>query len=442
MIYNGVNNFPSNPFVKPTPSSPPQSFLSWNPFAPSQAQNYQYIQMQPLQPVLNIQQPGTLLVFPSTVAYASPAQQAASPLPVAPQLTPTYIPMQHNITNEQLDTYFGSPSKGPVKSDSKNQQQQQSQPQQPKQEDSANPSLKRCLNCSLYYDGNNLLEQCRYHPGKYNTIYSSVYVSGGSVGRWSCCGKDDKENGCVVGPHKEDPALARVQQMIDQALAASQSQTALKQQQSSFPQIGKLIDIPLSASESTPNDVSVPKSSKKKSKKTSSSPSSIDASSSSTSSSSPTPPSPSPSGGRVILHYIRDCDTLVGLSLKYRVSQATIRQLNRMKISDVQAYSRLFIPKNEKDLPYLIQLNEKQLEKESEEEVKSSEKESEEEKQLKDKRQLQKFRNKTGVSESEAKYYLSVTNSDVASAFREYQEDLEFEKKNPYRPSTISKKVK
>jgi len=128
----------------------------------------------------------------------------------------------------------------------------------------------------------------------------------------------------------------------------------------------------------------------------------------------------------LIRHYVTDADTLIGLSFRYGVSAQSIRQLNRMPTDDVQAFSKLYIPRKG------CQVNCSDLESDSEEEEEGLPQNlTDKEKLLFQKRMTMKLRAQTGISNEEATYYLSMYGWAFSTALKEYQDDLEWEKSNP-----------
>jgi len=139
----------------------------------------------------------------------------------------------------------------------------------------------------------------------------------------------------------------------------------------------------------------------------------------------------------LIRHYVTDVDTLIGLSFRYGVSAQSIRQLNRMPTDDVQAFSKLYIPRKG------CQVNLSELESDSEEEEGPPKNLSDKEKLLFQKRMTNKLRTQTGISNDEATYYLSMYGWAYSTALKEYQDDLEWEKSNPSKSKKIlSRKCK
>jgi len=130
----------------------------------------------------------------------------------------------------------------------------------------------------------------------------------------------------------------------------------------------------------------------------------------------------------VIRHYVTEVDTLIGLSFRYGVSQQSIRKLNRMPTDDVQAFSRLYIPKKGFDVSTIEIPSD-------EEDVAPPLEMNPAERSLFEKRMLQRLRGQTGMSIEEAKYYLSLYGYSFLEALREFNEDMEFERMHPYVPA-------
>jgi hypothetical protein len=99
----------------------------------------------------------------------------------------------------------------------------------------------------------------------------------------------------------------------------------------------------------------------------------------------------------VIEHVVLHTDTLQGLCLRYRVSAVTLRQYNNFSGNAFRSKKYLRIP-IEPGLPVSLQLG-------SEDAL------------------IQRFKNETSESESEARYYLVGNNWDVAKALREWSGD-------------------
>jgi len=248
---------------------------------------------------------------------------------------------------------------------------------------------------------------CRFHPGSYRRAYSSALLAGASIQYWSCCRATAKDQpGCVTEQqHKEDPKVTQIQLHIQRAMeqvppaevsSPPVSPKVEPEQQKVVPQVGVLIDAPYTSATGNKLEESVvPK---------------IEAKT-----------------NNVIRHYVTEEDTLVGLSLRYNVPAKTIQQLNHMPTNDVQGYSRLYIPKKGYDLSV--------IEIEDDDIMAPPQDLTDAEKVLFEKRMLARMKSTAGVSQEEAKYYLSLHGFSYAQAMAEYQEDLEFEKKTPFRPA-------
>jgi len=99
-----------------------------------------------------------------------------------------------------------------------------------------------------------------------------------------------------------------------------------------------------------------------------------------------------------------------------------------MTTDDVQAYSRLYIPKKGFDVS-VIDIHSDDEDVAPPPELNASER------ALFQKRMLQRIRGQTGMSMEEAKYYMSLYGFSYVEALREYNEDMEFERTNPYVPA-------
>jgi len=247
---------------------------------------------------------------------------------------------------------------------------------------------KRCKRCSQYYMEMELAKSenktpCRYHPGTLKTGYSSALISGARLQYWTCCKSSNKNDlGCKTGKHIEDPQMTSIQIKHPQV-----PQTA---------KLGFLIDFAPSSTEK-PKEIEPRKPEKTK---------------------------------NLVRHYVTDADTLIGLSFRYHVSSQSIRQLNRMITDDVQAYSKLYIPRNG------AQVNLSEMESDSEEEEEGPPTNlSEAERALFEKRMLMKLRAQTGISNEEATYYLNMYGWAYSNALKEFQEDIEWEKNHKRVPS-------
>jgi hypothetical protein len=246
---------------------------------------------------------------------------------------------------------------------------------------------KRCKRCYQYYMEMELAKSenktpCRYHPGTLKTGYSSALISGARLQYWTCCKSSNKNDlGCKTGKHIEDPQMTSIQ--------IKHSQTP------QIPTVGVLIDF-------APPSTEKPKEEPLKPGKTK----------------------------NLIRHYVTDADTLIGLSFRYHVSSQSIRQLNRMLTDDVQAYSKLYIPRNG------AQVNLSEMESDSEEEEEGPPTHlSEAERALFEKRMLMKLRAQTGISNEEATYYLNMYGWAYGNALKEFQDDIEWEKNHKRVPA-------
>jgi len=134
-------------------------------------------------------------------------------------------------------------------------------------------------------------------------------------------------------------------------------------------------------------------------------------------------------------HLVRSTDTLVGLALKYRVKVHSIIAFNRMSsisggaAGSLQAYSQILIPLSDEftddDVRTAHEL--------TKEDFNQLEEETAEEKVLRQKRNLVSFRHKTGTTPEEALYYLSLRNYSLADAFKEYEEDMAWERTHSFK---------
>jgi len=243
-----------------------------------------------------------------------------------------------------------------------------------------------------------LQDNCIYHPGTFKMIYKSNYVSG-TVGNWTCCKSSNKDApGCAKSQHKEDPNTTSILLLLNQMYNNKQQLLQQQQQQQQcqedlsnvVPQQGILINLSDMSDGNNVNNKTdqLSEAENKKSK--------------------------------IKKHLVKDTDTLVGLALKYNVKVEAIKKLNRMATPDVQAYSQILIPPKNEELTEQ-DIKDAQLE---EPDIKVTE----EEKVLRQRRTLQMFRNKTGATFEEALYYVTLHGYSVTEAFKEYEEDVAWEK--------------
>jgi len=256
---------------------------------------------------------------------------------------------------------------------------------------------KRCIRCHQYYTEAAIAKDenktpCKFHPGIFARGYTSPLLSGAAIQYWSCCKATSRtEPGCRATQHKEDPQMSKVQQNFSNENQAN---------------IGKLIDAPftLGAVEQKDDTKEEEKEKLKKPEKVS----------------------------NAICHYVTEADTLIGLSFRYGIPAKSIRQLNHMPTNDIQAFSRLYIPKKGIDIT-TIEIHS------DDEDVAPPTDMSAAERALFEKRMLQRLRGQTGMSLEEAKYYLSLYGFSFVEALKEYDEDVEFEKTHVYVPAKICK---
>jgi len=346
----------------------------------------------------------TSLTSTSLENYSSSVLQPAS----IPKLYPTLEPKLEN--SEPLQSQQKSPDKvlQEINKKEKSKKRVKKAKETPKEEP---PKLeqkldikpleqnitKRCLRCYQYYTEASLARDenktpCRYHPGNYNRAYSSPLLSGAAITYWSCCKSSNRnEPGCRHTQHKEDPQMTKVQQNFSRNLEEQAK-------------IGLLVDAPftLGAEQNKDKEPEKEKENEKIKK-----PEKI---------------------SNVIRHYVTEADTLIGLSFRYGVTAQSIRKLNRMPTDDVQAFSRLYIPKKGFDVSVI------DIHSDDEDTVPPPMNDAE--RALFEKRMLQRLRGQTGMSLEEAKYYMSLYGFSFMEALREYNEDMEFERTHPFVPPT------
>jgi LysM repeat protein len=113
---------------------------------------------------------------------------------------------------------------------------------------------------------------------------------------------------------------------------------------------------------------------------------------------------------------VRFTDTLPGIAFKYGVTVREIKEANKMTHDMIYGYTQLLIPRkphHKSSLPSYEPENEENLKK-----------------QL-----VNRFRRTQLVSEEEARYYLELADWRYDRAVNERKEDLEFERKVPFRPA-------
>lgn len=99
----------------------------------------------------------------------------------------------------------------------------------------------------------------------------------------------------------------------------------------------------------------------------------------------------------VIEHVILPSDTLQGICLRYRISAVTLRQYNKFSGNAFRSVKTLRIPV-EPGLPVNVQMSSQEI-------------------------LIQRFKNETGESEIEAKYYLEGRNWNLGDALAEWRGD-------------------
>jgi len=253
---------------------------------------------------------------------------------------------------------------------------------------------KRCKRCNRFYkEDEQSSATCKYHSGVYRNVYSSTFAVG-RYSSWSCCSEPTRDAlGCKVGVHVED--LTMTDKMANYAKMLRQ---VPKRDLGTSPESDDLIDLKFDDKLAI-SPPSVSSSSKQRVKLD------ID------------DVIKHEEGGNFIKHHVKMTDTVVGLSMKYKIPSDQLKKINKLT-SDQQLWSRTFIK-----IP---------AEGRKQEEPSEAEKAQIQAELIR--RLVRRFkRNTQSKSDEEAMYYLTTCNFRYDEAVAEYNADIAFEKSNPIR---------
>jgi len=207
-------------------------------------------------------------------------------------------------------------------------------------------NLRKCKRCGKYYKNTDASLICLYHPGTFR--YSEIMPA-----FWTCCKHGKSSPGCKQSKHIDDENLTV---FMNEKLSTVDSHIEEKPKE-------------------TPDTV-----------RSTQNLNDID----------------------MISHYVTDTDTLIGLSLRYGVTQESIRSINRMPTSDIQGYNVLIIPAREQP------------------------KDDKDNRASYERHLISTLRHQVaGVSITQAKYYLTLHDWNISEAIQECKEDIEWGKNNP-----------
>jgi len=288
---------------------------------------------------------------------------------------------------------------------------------------------KKCKKCNKFYrDAENAIvngeNPCRFHPGRYRTVYHSK-LAFGNIQSWSCCKNLKREIlGCKVGLHVEDVATTLALEAYDLSVNSMEKTQLTDPYVSHSMNSSTLIDLNFEDNGTKDNsniDCNIDNNlnmdfnsmretlhKKSKDRKFLVNKDVI-----------------KHGDSEYFKHQVSLTDTLSGLSLKYKVSVEEIKSANKLRKQE-ELYTR-----RELLIPYRGQSLEDSLSEEERKKYNQDMKIA----------YIKRFRRATNShSDSEAKYYLKSNAWCLELAIQEHKEDSSWERQFP-PPKPLSLKV-
>jgi len=242
----------------------------------------------------------------------------------------------------------------------------------------------KCKRCGNYYREIENTTTCYYHPGYFVDPEKASVLEATMVG-WSCC-RIKEYVGLTFGNTKTLPVNN------EEALSASCKGCKTKPKHQEDKSFSKLIS-------QFPMDPSFMKTASLAAQQTESvSPNS-------------SPRTPINKNLEFYHHVIEDADTLVGISLKYGVSIASLQRVNRLHGHQIMALKELLIPLTES-----VTIPTKKA-PDTKAEI------------------MKEFKKKTKCEQEEAIYYMDLSGYNLEAALKEWEEDSSFEKSGKLKTS-------
>jgi len=259
-----------------------------------------------------------------------------------------------------------------------------------KEQESVNLGTKKCKRCSKYYTDDK--STCFYHPGEY--VYPTL--GAGTMAGWTCCRKmkDGEGNTVSLMKWKGTPMFQYVDQKALELNAPGCKSLPQHLEDKEFSAI--ICNFPLqeqddnkTGQEQKEEEEEEEEEKEKKKKKK----------------------EEDKETENFYIHKVRSSDTLVGLSLRYRIPIDTLKKVNKINNFDDNnaIYTRKYlrIPKN-KDNEF----------------VQDAPEESED---FKKRKLVRQFASITGAQLDEARFYLEDYNFILKKAIAEWNEDKKWE---------------
>lgn len=352
-------------------------------------------------------------IFPPSYSIASPPSARSNALEMTtistsskPSSSSKSTPSRSTTKPKETPTIF---STSPLVID-------QSQQVTPSIEAYGIQSMK-CRKCSKFYKGDeNAFDSCRFHSGRFASAYKST-LGMGCITAWNCCRSLERNApGCKIGRHLECTATSAALMKFTQAMETSERKRETEKfnlrQNQRTPSSNSLIDLS--------SDIG----------KEPSSGAGINFTPQSSSGNSLYPSLQAEderfvkaSEQTFIKHNVSMTDTLSGLSIRYNVQVDEIKSANKLtKDEDIWTRFQILIPFRGQEVKDLDVKDKKQWKKD----MKA--------------RLIKRFRRNAGCGDNEAKYYLKGNNWDFEQSFKEFKDDLIWEKTNPPK-NPLSKKM-
>jgi LysM repeat protein len=267
---------------------------------------------------------------------------------------------------------------------------------------------RKCVKCRKYYS--NVEEDCLFHPGKFRVTASKgfVYIPGGSDGKWNCCKKAGEDaEGCMQEKHDEDRKTTITLNKFSNHLESDEdhNQEKVNKKKKVVLKDGDNEDLiePFNVTANISDFIEV----------ITDTPVDVDKIKKAL--------GVEEGDGEFIRHKVSGTDNIQGIALKYGISVAKIKSVNRIsKDTELYGHTHILVPRSKN--------------------ASRKPKVGGDEKGYLKIQVIQKFKKEHSVSQEIAKYYLEANEFDYELACKDFEDDAKFDKNKTTKTKTTKTK--